>query len=72
MHDRIHVDNFDLASAPHDIDVWEKSAVAGFDASRWKVEGFPSLNASQHDKNIFEAAILRNREFFQKPKPLAV
>src|SRR5947209_7213222 len=45
MHDRIHVDNLNLANAPQDIDVWKKSAVAGFDASYGKVEGFSSLNA---------------------------
>jgi hypothetical protein len=72
MHDRIHVNNLNLANAPQDIDVWKKSAVAGFDASCGKVEGFSSLNAGEHHKNIFEAPILRNREFFQKPKPSAV
>src|SRR5438445_6598718 len=72
MHDRIHIDNLNPAKTTHNIDVWKKSAVAGFDASRGKVEGFSSLNADQHDRNSFEAAVLRDREFFQEPKPLAV
>src|SRR5438132_14104638 len=45
VHDQIHVDDFELANALHDIAVWNKAAVAGLDASYGHVEGFYFLHA---------------------------
>jgi hypothetical protein len=72
MHDRIHVDDFDLPNAPHDRDIREKPAITGFDVSYGKVERLAPLNTGQHDKDILNPAIFRDREFLEEPEPASI